>query len=213
LIIFLLSKRAQLGVSTLGLLGGEMIKIRSAFLFICLVLIPAINCYGQDHPKNEFYSGYTYVRSDFSTNSHGLQLSLTRYLTKSFGITAEASRIFNRQDFGNQFFKFRSTVDISTYMVGPKYAFRNRTRITPYAQALFGVYHIKENSSSTSPAFLFNSLSSFNSLSAAIGGGVDISLNKHISVRAAQVDYFYLRQLSSSHNTRFSTGFVFNFGR
>lgn len=188
-----------------------MIKISRLLLFVCLMMGSVVTVLAQDNKKNEFYAGYTYLRSDFSTNSHGFEASLTRYITKNFGFTAEAARLYNRQIFRFGPFGSKTSVDLSTYMIGPKYAFHNKTRLTPFAQALFGFYHIKNEFSGGSPAFDFNSSSSLNSFASAVGGGLDVRLTNTISVRTVELDYQYLRQLGSSHNTRLTTGIVIKF--
>ena len=95
-----------------------------------------------------------------------------------------------------------------SYLFGPRMYFpTSHGRVFPFVQALFGGDRI------TSSLTGFGS-DSENAFAMAFGGGADITLSKHVSLRAAQFDYFYTHFGGESQNNfRIQTGVVYRFGR
>src|SRR5262245_42855027 len=73
------------------------------------------------------------------TGLHGVDASITGYLTKSFGITGDFS-FHRKKDVENFGVNDRDTIDtrVFYFLGGPKLRFRNASRIDPYVHALFG---------------------------------------------------------------------------
>ena len=95
-----------------------------------------------------------------------------------------------------------------SYLFGPRMYFpTSHGRIFPYVQALFGGDRVSTSISG------FGSVSD-NAFAMAFGGGADITLSKHVSLRAAQFDYFYTHFGGEGQNNfRIQTGLVYRFGR
>ncbi|HVS88511.1 MAG TPA: PKD domain-containing protein [Candidatus Acidoferrum sp.] len=110
---------------------------------------------------------------------------------------------------------------VFTYMAGPRLSYRN-PRVTPFAQALFGVAHAGEvsidgctGSSACIP------LPSENAFAMALGGGLDVTVRRNIALRIIQAEYLMTRFKDPSsptgtsgmrNNVRLSAGIVFRFG-
>jgi opacity protein-like surface antigen len=102
------------------------------------------------------------------------------------------------------------------YLFGPRFNWR-MSRFTPYVQTLVGGQRFSNglDISSSTPRLA----SAQNNFAAAIGGGVDINLTKHIAVKPIQVEYL-MAQVSTGagnlnfvqNNLRYSAGVVFRFG-
>jgi peptidoglycan-associated lipoprotein len=89
-------------------------------------------------------------------------------------------------------------------MFGPTVRFRNDSRVTPFAHALFGGGRF-----SLSGAGLSGAETDF---TWAAGGGVDVGVSQHLGVRLAQADFLQTRVAGNSQNHfRFSAGIVFKF--
>ncbi len=88
-----------------------------------------------------------------------------------------------------------------TYLFGPRLTLRNPSKITPFAQVLFGGSRLTAGSGGGSS----------NQFAYSFGGGVDIGLLPHLALRP-QLDYVGLRNSVQTANcTRASLGFVFHF--
>ena len=86
-----------------------------------------------------------------------------------------------------------------TYLFGPRLSLHNPTKVTPFAQALFGGSRLSGGGGSS------------NQFAFSFGGGVDIGLLPHLALRP-QLDYVGLRNSGATANcTRASLSFVIHF--
>ncbi len=93
------------------------------------------------------------------------------------------------------------------YLFGPRLAYRNYGRLTPYAQVLFG------GERATASATGFPSASS-NAFAMTFGGGADVKLTPHLSFRAIQFEYLYTHfSGAKQNNLRIQSGLVYHFGK
>jgi len=163
--------------------------------------------FAQDTPKFDIFAGYSYVRDNPSTsgvpsfNLHGGSASVAYNVNNWLGAVADFGGYHENNILG-------SGVDgtLSTYLFGPRISYRKHERVTPFAQALFGVAHSSVSFGSTDNAF-----------AATFGGGVDVKLSHRFSWRTAQVEYLLTRfpetttSRETQNNLRVSTGVVFHF--
>jgi len=158
----------------------------------------AIAVAADNAPQAEVFGGYSYLHCDWGydipCNLNGWDASIAINANKYFGIVA---------DFGGVYGKANDTdIKAHTFLFGPKFAVR-QGKITPFAQALFGVSHEKYSYDD----------SSFNFFAMSLGGGLDLNAGKNIAVRLAQVEYNQTQSDGFSYNQfRFSTGIVFKLG-
>jgi len=118
-----------------------------------------------------------------------------------------------------------------SFLVGAVGSYRNKTKFTPYAHALFGLERAHLNASTPAgsvPPFTTVD-TTFDDFAAVLGGGVDYRVARRISLRLAQLDWYHTTlntnkffgeafdsrqfQVPPTHqkNVRFSTGIVVNF--
>ncbi len=102
------------------------------------------------------------------------------------------------------------------YLFGPRFNWR-MSRFTPYLQTLVGGQRFSSglDPSSSTPRLA----SAQNNFAAAIGGGIDYNLTKHIALKPIQVEYLvaevspFGRNVNFvQNNLRYSAGVVFRFG-
>jgi hypothetical protein len=106
-----------------------------------------------------------------------------------------------------------------TYLFGPRLSYRNSTRLTPFAQILAGGVHASEANVSDCVGSFCTPLPAQNAFAMTAGGGLDLRLTRHFSLRAVQAEYMMTRfgdvstgASSSQNDLRLSAGFVYGFG-
>jgi opacity protein-like surface antigen len=93
------------------------------------------------------------------------------------------------------------------YLFGPRLAYHNYGRVTPYAQVLFGGERL------TASATGFPSASS-NAFAMTFGGGADFKVTRHLAFRAIQLEYLYTHfGGAKQNNLRLQSGLVYRFGK
>jgi hypothetical protein len=161
-------------------------------------------------PRWEVFLGYTLVRvrpsPSPSTTFNGGSASVAYNFNKFFGLVGDfggyhANNVSNSGTNGNLF----------NYLFGPRFSYRNSSRVTPYFQALLGGSRLTiYQPSASSQRFL--------GLAGVVGGGLDITINDRFAYRLVQGEYALTRFRNISgvdtpqNNFRIATGFVFRFG-
>ena len=104
-----------------------------------------------------------------------------------------------------------ANLTLVTYEFGPRYSLRLSNRIVPFGQALFGGVHASGSLAPGTPGIA----GSPNVFALSAGGGLDIRLNRHFAVRAAEVDYFLTRfdngANNQQNNLRLAAGVIVRF--
>lgn len=181
--------------------------------FVVLMLLSGIAA-AQETPRVEVYGGYAYQRLDqgrSGVNANGFDASVAVNLNRWVGIVSDFA--FVTKDQGTLFGFFKLDTDQFTYTFGPRVTFRNKTRFTPFAHALFGGAHQRVETNITLNGV--NLSSSDDSFAMALGGGMDLRINRILSLRLAQIDYRPTRFgfFGVQDNFQVSTGVVFHFGK
>ncbi len=183
--------------------------MRKVGLLLGMVLLLGLTAAAQDSSKVDLFAGYSYVRATPATpgapgfNLNGGSASAAYYLTRSFGIVS---------DFGGYHVSRVGSTPVSgtlyTYLFGPRLAYHGSSRVTPFAQALFGGAH--------GSASAFGGSASGNAFAMSAGGGLDVNASEHIGFRLVQAEYLMSRfregpssNRSTQNNARISTGIVF----
>jgi opacity protein-like surface antigen len=188
-------------------------------LILVLLLLP-LTALAQQTPKVELFGGYSYFRGERGRNLHGWNGSITANLNKWFGLVADVSghydslsfRFTGQQNNQNNISIFDSKTSKYTILVGPRLSYRNSSRLVPFAHALFGVTRDHEDSTTLSNDFSSIFKSNESGFAMAVGGGLDVELNRNLALRIIQADYSLTRVNGTQHNARISTGLVFRFG-
>jgi peptidoglycan-associated lipoprotein len=179
---------------------------------VCLLAFVSLTgtAFAQDTPKVDIFAGYSYVRENPSTNGasgfnlHGGSASIAYNANHWLSGVADFGGYH-----GNNLLGTGIDGTVSTYLFGPRVAYRHYERVTPFAQVLFGVAHASGSG--------FGVSSSDNAFAMTVGGGVDVKLTHRFSWRPAQVEYLMTRfsetgtSNQTQNNLRASTGFVFHF--
>lgn len=93
------------------------------------------------------------------------------------------------------------------YLFGPRFAYRNYGKLTPYAQVLFGGERLSSSVTGLGSA-------SVNSFAMTFGGGFDIQVTRHVAFRAIQMEYLYTHfSGAKQNNLRLQSGLVYRFGK
>lgn len=187
----------------------------NTFMALILVLLFGQSVCAQEPRTIDVFAGYSFARVKTSSYSglgafslHGGELSVSyqikRWFTAvaDFGLTSEKSHnsnIVGIQTHGTQ----------TTYLFGPRLAPVSWRRITPFAQALFGLAHATHG--------LYDTAASQKSFAWTTGGGVDYRLNGSLSLRPLQVEFSQSKfsELGNGpqyqNDLRASAGLVFHF--
>jgi hypothetical protein len=211
--------------------------MRKSFVAVGSVLLSVSIAGAADVPRMETFLGYNYVRfnpnSNFipSFNANGGGGQFVYNANKWIGGVFDLGAVHNGSLIG-------STADttVVNFVAGPRVAFRNRSRFTPYAQVLFGgAYSTTSARVSLRPGggvFLPPGIvvppdtpitarlnASHTGFAMMAGGGLDIKLSKHIVFRPIGADYYLTRipslltgDTTNRNNFRYSAGFNFLFG-
>jgi len=204
------------------------------FLLLCFTSFAAAQ--SDDRPRAEFFGGYSVLSADYNTEFpdpfqpvgtafdgkqtlNGLNVSATGYLTKRFGLTGDFSAHFKTNNqAGSTGGNIKTNICVINIMGGPQYKFRNSSRVTPFARALGGIAITRSKLSVALPNINTSGTSSSTDFALAVGGGLDVRVNKRLDLRVFQVDYnpIFLRRNNElgfgnarADNVRFSFGVVF----
>lgn len=180
-------------------------KMKYVFSLL-IVLSAATYALAQEKaPKVEVFGGYSYQQleaEDFGINQglNGWNASANFGLSKNFGFKADLSGHYASVKEGT----VKADVSDFTFLFGPQYSFRNSSRVTPFAHALFGGSRGKIESGSrdvTETGF-----------ASAFGGGLDYSITNRVAVRLIQADYVVTKYANDSQGSvRIGGGLVFRF--
>ena len=182
-------------------------------------------------PKVDIFLGYSYLRAvpelangnrlvDLNGGSASIAFNLSRYfaLAADFG-GYDDTRLRLAGPGANPPTVVDSGGSAFTYLFGPRLSFRNHSRVTPFAQVLFGAAHAGQVSLSGCTGSSCTPLPAQTAFAMTAGGGFDIRLARHISIRAIQAEYLMTRfsdPTTGAGNTqndlRFSAGLLFRLG-
>lgn len=183
--------------------------------------------------KFEVFGGVTAeraIQNSGGQTTYGVEGAFVKNVNRYFGIkgavtaTFRDDAIFFRNGAANGNTQVAETAEISVsnynFLGGIQFKDNRKegSRLRPFAHALVGIGINRRNLNSASPNFCDPTVVNCNEFfkdsvgfSASFGGGLDVKLNKRISIRAIQVDYNPTRSnISVQQNVRFSTGIVFH---
>lgn len=184
----------------------------------------------RDTPKAELFLGYSYLRAVptlaegnrlvwLNGGSASIAFNLNRYLgiVGDFGGFRDSELLLSGTG-GASSSTPNSSGSVFTYLIGPRLSFRNHSRITPFAQALFGAAHASEvNLSNCTTGCTF--LPSESSFAMTAGGGLDVRVHRNFAIRIVQAEYLMTRFVDrttamnvTQNDVRLSAGIVFRLG-
>ena len=170
-------------------------------LSVIVLLISALPAIAQDVPRIEMFGGYTWAGGNF----HGVTTSVTGNINSWFGVTADFSGHYGHEQDG----PIRVTQNAHTLQVGPRFSRRGNI-FTPFAYALVGATRFHESATIAGERVSRGDTG----FTTSIGGGLDVTVNKSVAIRAFQLDYFRPNFFDETHDRfRVAVGVVFHFGK
>jgi outer membrane protein OmpA-like peptidoglycan-associated protein len=153
--------------------------------------------------KLDLFAGYSYMEPGGQIGGVNLKgmpagwgVAPTYNFNRTFGLTA---------DFGGH---YGDNADVATIMVGPKLTL-HMGRVAPFAEFLLGLHRLSPSGLDTNNAF-----------GLIAGGGFDVRVARHLSLRLLQADYVFGKHsdaypfpnTSNLNGARVQGGLVFHFG-
>lgn len=187
---------------------------------ISLLLIPNVAS-AQEVPKVEVFGGYSFLH--VNRDMHGWNASVAANINKWFGLVLDVSGHYDsdRDTFFSPGFPplfppsttvINDSTNAHTFMAGPRFTARKQDKVSYFGHVLVGITrrHIEsEVDFGTGRSFFSDNLTGF---AGVAGGGLDVSLNKRLSLRLAQAEYFFNTPGGFAQSgARISTGLVVKF--
>lgn len=184
-----------------------MPKAMAGALILFWTVAPAL----ADGPRVEAFGGFSYLRTDVDVgdaDAFGWNAAIEGNVNSWFGLEADFSGHYRSFSFTSPIGFLSTNFDLSLFLFGPRFTFRQAGRAEPFAHALFGAAHA--GASVGAPGGF---AAGDTAAAAALGGGLDVRANRLFAIRALQADYVYTRFGGDGQNhLRISTGVVFRFG-
>ena len=180
-------------------------KVRRSRTFLALLAVAlfAPTLHGQD--RVDIFTGYSWIHPGYDTLvpnaqenvAKGFTLSGTYFFNRNFGLTLDSGNHFGC-----------CCPQIFTLQAGPTFRLPS-DHATPFVHVLAGLHRMD----------LLAPFGDENRFGLIVGGGLDVPLIHHLSIRLVQVDYEFARHSYSSgllqpelNGIRLSTGLLWQFG-
>ena len=162
-------------------------------LFGCLLCFAGVSK-AQSYPRFDLSTSYAFLHSDparspgigaLTVNGGGVSLgyNANRWLTAVVDVSGYAGSNVVLALLTGCPSAVSSSTTMWTYLAGPRFNFRRSKRVTPYAQVLAGFAH---GSGLYTPGIQ-------RSFALSVGGGLDVRITDHFSLRPVQADYLSAR--------------------
>jgi hypothetical protein len=188
--------------------------MKKLLVFVLLLLGFSAMAIAQDVPRGEIFVGYSYFGCDnksfgqtafekqkLNCTYDGWNFSILVNAKSWIGLVSDFGGLYNRD---NPLPRYQDHFHAYTFMWGPRFTIRNSSRVTPYAQMLFGDARV-------TPGKFFWPYENVWAMS--IGGGVNVKAYKNFSFRPFQLEYMTVKLGKAySDNIRYTAGISYNFG-
>lgn len=159
-------------------------------LLVALAMLAGM-AFAAEEPQSkvDVFGGYQYVRAS-GVNANGWNAELTANANKHLGLVADFGGAYCRGEHAHSF------------MFGPQVSasLKEAKQVKPFVHALFGAERSTYADQSDT------------GFAMAIGGGVDVNVHKHLSLRLAQFDWQRAYHGEGHNRFAYTTGVVFHFG-
>ncbi|MGA8223220.1 MAG: outer membrane beta-barrel protein [Candidatus Acidiferrales bacterium] len=169
-------------------------------------------------PKFEIIGGYSSIETnnhtfsfgpnfkesdtDFDESGWGFEAGVIRNFNRYFGILGDFSAHFSHDQGPATFMispcnplpscSVTENTEINPrlfdFLGGPEFKWRNRTRLTPFAHALFGVAHTTATFKAAGPAIRLSRTDADTGFAMTYGGGLQIGITGRLGIRLS-LDY------------------------
>ena len=210
----------------------------NALLLGSALLVSAQSPDPNEHPKFEFFAGYSALGETGSRvislgpnasvggdyEGQGFETSIIRNFNKHFGIKGDFSFHFNNESNRGPISActpacttvtqdFQLKTRVYNFLAGPEFKARNSTRFTPFVHALGGFAHTSATFTTPGPTHILFVRRNDNSFAMGLGGGLDIRASNRVSFRA-MMDYnpVFVQDSTGGRRdfVRFSLGVLFH---
>jgi hypothetical protein len=173
----------------------------------CAPFAAAQDTHTRSYPRVEAFAGFAAVETndhsfqfvdigpvghlDFDEKGRGGEAAVVVNVSRYLGIMGDFSAHFSSNEFGVPFTSSSSTTTqpgsinprLFNFLAGPEFKARNRTRLTPFVHALFGVAHSTATFQTTGPVINFSRTDAETGFAMAFGGGGDVRITRRFSMR------------------------------
>jgi len=181
---------------------------------LALVLLASLVAVGQD--KASVFGGWQYLSVgtggsglDRINAPKGFDFDLGVNLHKNVALVGDFSLSSKTESQTIEGITGSASTRITNFLFGPRFQ-ASTGKVTPFAEALFGVAHSSAKASATGIGSV--DLGSENDFAFAFGGGLDVNATKNVALRLGKLDYEIVK-VDGGHlnNFRYATGIVFKF--
>jgi opacity protein-like surface antigen len=180
--------------------------MRKLLILLAIALVAVGSAKAQEGRGFDVSGNYQFVRFDPGSGASGINCqggsgSAAAYFSARLGIVGEfgACKVTGLPS--------GVSSHEMDYLFGPRVYFHPQGRVFPFVQALFGGERFSAGVTGVGSG-------STNAFATALGGGADVTLTRHLSLRAVQVDYLYTHFGGASQNNfRIQSGIVWRIGR
>jgi hypothetical protein len=163
---------------------------------------------GQDrdaytYPKLEYFAGYSAIETnnhtfffsllkpvaglDYDEHGRGFDAEVVRNLSRWFSIVGDFSAHLSSNQIPLQQAKGTQNIKINPelfdFLAGPEVKWRNHTRITPFANALFGLAHSTATLNTSGPLANLSSTDAETGFGMAFNGGFEFRTTRRVGLR------------------------------
>lgn len=222
--------------------------LKKAFMALSFAAVTAASAIAQAQPaddfkKSEFYVGYSNGQVDTGVDSgssaadffrdrenfNGVNVSGVYNLNRYFGVKADVSATYNKNEVSDTFtdgglnytIGFKNNNSLYNFLGGVQVKDNAKSGVfKPFAHALVGVGHARARfkdfscitpvGGNCAPFVVADETFSDTGFAGAFGGGIDLRVNDRFQIRAIQVDYNPTRIGGEfQNNVRIGAGIVF----
>jgi hypothetical protein len=185
--------------------------MRKLIFIIGVLLATAVPAAAQGYDRAEFFAGYTYSHS-YNTNgdsssSNGGTADVAFFPWKWLGIVGSVGGAATNGFTNNTGTFVAANISSIHYTAGPRLRV-SAGRVAPFVQTLFG--GVSRSSVVNSVGTTLATAQTVFALS--VGGGIDIKVARHFSIRPAQVSYTYTQFTALSGTTNQQNGVAYSAG-
>ena len=180
---------------------------KSMLVLVGILVLMSMPLFAQDVAKAEVYGGYQLLRHPGgegydSYMINGFLASVEGNVKPYFGIVGEFG--YGRKSWD----EYNETENFTTFLFGPRFGYRTE-KFRVFGHYLLGGLRYSDSYDGESY--------SDSNFAQAVGGGIDITVNKMISIRPAQIDMISIKWSDGDYSEwenvfRYSGGIVFKFG-
>jgi len=156
-----------------------------------------------EYPRIEWFVGYSAIETnnhtfqfadigpvgqlDYDEKSQGFEASVVRNLSRYAGIVGDFGAHFSSNQFavpiGTAVQEGTINPRLFSFLAGPELKWRNRSRMAPFAHALFGLAHSTTTFQTSGSVVTLSRTDAESGLAMAFSGGFDFRIARRVSFR------------------------------